>query len=187
VPELLPGGRLAAVHLFNDPSGLAWFVVAAYFAGALAAFVASRSASRTEARFWLGVSLLLVLLGFNKELDLQSLLTEFGRTLTRAIGIYEQRRLLQGLFLLLLAGAAAFGILRLTRMLRQSSTPAKTAAAGITMLFTFILLRAASFHHVDDWVTIDVRGLRSGWWLELVGVVVIALSALAYRAESRRR
>jgi uncharacterized membrane protein len=55
------------------------------------------------------------------------------------------------------------------------------------MLFTFILLRAASFHHVDDWVTIDVRGLRSGWWLELVGVVVIALSALAYRAESRRR
>ena len=133
------------------------------------------------------MSLLLVLLGFNKELDLQSLLTEFGRTLTRAIGIYEQRRVLQGLFLLLLAGTATFGILRLTRMLRQSSTPAKTAAAGITMLFTFILLRAASFHHVDDWVTIDVRGLRSGWWLELVGVVVIALSALAYRAESRRR
>jgi len=178
---------LASVHFFNDASGLAWFIVAAYFAGALAAFAASRSASKIEARFWLGVSLLLVLLGFNKELDLQSLLTEFGRTLTRAIGIYEQRRLLQGLFLLLLAGAATFGILRLMRMLHRSSAPAKTAAAGIAMLFTFILLRAASFHHIDDWVTVDVRGLRSGWWLELAGIVVVALSALAYRAESRRR
>jgi len=178
---------LAAVHLVNDPTGFAWFIVAAYFAGALAAFLASRSASMTEARFWLGVSLLLLLLGFNKELDLQSLLTESGRTLTRAIGIYEQRRLLQGLFLLLLAAGATLAILRLTRMLHRSSAPAKTAAVGIAILFAFILLRAASFHHIDEWVTADVRGLRSGWWLELVGIVVIALSALACRAESRRR
>ena len=177
---------MAAVHLLYDQSDLTWLIVAAYFVGALAAFVASRSASRIEARFWLVVALLLVLLGFNKELDLQSLVTEFGRALTRATGIYEQRRLLQALFLLLLAGGATFAILGLTRMLRQSSAPAKTAAAGIAMLLTFILLRAASFHHIDEWVTVDVRGLRSGWWLELGGVVVIALSALAYRAESRR-
>jgi len=183
----LPGVWLAAVQIFHDQSSFAWFVVAAYFAGALAAFAASRSASRNEARFWLGVSLLLVLLGFNKELDLQSLLTEFGRALTRAIGIYEQRRLLQGLFLLLVAGAAAFAILRLTRILHRCSAAAKTAAVGIAVLFAYILLRAASFHHIDDWVTVDLRGLRSGWWLELAGIVVIALSALAYRAESKRR
>ena len=176
---------MAAVQFFHDPSGFAWFIVAAYFAGALAAFAASRSGN--EARFWLGVSLLLVLLGFNKELDLQSLLTEAGRNLTQAIGIYEQRRLLQGLFLLLLAGAAAFAIFRLARILRRSSAPARMAAVGIAILFAFILLRAASFHHIDDWVTVDIRGLRSGWWLELAGIVVIALSALAYRAESKRR
>lgn len=178
---------MAAASIFHDPSGFAWFIVAAYFAGALAAFLASRSGSRNEARFWFGVSLLLVLLGFNKEFDLQSLLTESGRTLARAIGIYEQRRLLQGLFLMMLAGAAAFVILRLSRILHRSSAPAKTAAVGISLLFAFIFLRAASFHHIDDWVTVDLRGLRSGWWLELAGIVVIALSALAYRAESRRR
>ena len=178
---------MAAVPIFHDPPGLAWVIVAAYLAAALIAFAVSRSASRTEARFWLGVSFLLVLLGFNKELDLQSLLTESGRTLTRAIGIYEQRRLLQGFFLLLLAGAAAFAIVRLTRLLRRSSTPARAAAVGIAILFAFILLRAASFHHIDEWVTIDVHGLRSGWWLELAGIVVIALSALAHRAESKRR
>ena len=175
---------MAAVQFFHDPSGFAWFIVAAYFAGALAAFAASRSGN--DARFWLGVSLLLLLLGLNKELDLQSLLTEVGRNLTKAIGIYEQRRLLQGLFLLLLAGAAAFAVLRLTRMLRRSSAPTRAAAVGIAILLAFILLRAASFHHIDDWVTVDVRGLRGGWWLELAGIVVITLSALAYRAESKR-
>jgi hypothetical protein len=178
---------VAVAQIFHDQTGFAWFIVVAYFAGALAAFAASRSACTNEARFWLGVSLLLVLLGFNKELDLQSLLTEVGRTLTQAIGIYEQRRLLQGLFLLVLAGVAAFAILRLTRILHRSSTPAKTASVGIAVLFAFILLRAASFHHIDEWVTIQVRGLRSGWWLELVGIVVIGLSALAFRAEARRR
>ena len=178
---------MAAAQIFHDQTSFAWFIVAAYFGGALAAFAASRSAARNEARFWLGVSLLLVLLGLNKELDLQSLLTEAGRTLTRAIGIYEQRRLLQGLFLLLLAGAAALAILRLRKILHRSSAPAKTAAVGIATLFAFILLRAASFHHIDNWVTIEVRGLRSGWWLELVGIVVIGLSALAFRAEARRR
>lgn len=176
---------MAAVQFFHDPSGFSWFIVAAYFAGALAAFAASRSGN--DARFWLGVSLLLVLLGFNKELDLQSLLTEAGRNLTQAIGIYEQRRLLQGLFLLLLAGAAAFAVLRLARILHRSSAPARTAAVGIAILFAFILLRAASFHHIDDWVTVDIRGLRAGWWLELAGIVVIALSALADRAESKPR
>ena len=174
---------MAAAQIFHDQSGLAWFIVAAYFAGALAAFAASRSGN--EGRFWLGVSLLLVLLGFNKELDLQSLLTEAGRNLTQAIGIYEQRRLLQGLFLLLLAGAAAFAVLRLARVLRRSSAPARTAAMGIAILFAFILLRAASFHHIDHWVTVDVRGLRGGWWLELAGIVVITLSALTYRAASK--
>jgi hypothetical protein len=178
---------LAGVQIFHDTSGFAWVIVAAYFAGALAAFAASRSSSPTEARFWLGVSLLLVLLGFNKELDLQSLLTEAGRALTRAIGIYEQRRMLQGLFLLLLAGAGAFAVLRLARILRRSSAPAKTAAFGIAILFAFILLRAASFHHVDEWVTVDVRGFRGGWWLELAGITVIALSALACRASSADR
>ena len=69
-------------------------------------------------------------------------------------------------------------------MRRPGTRPARTAAGGIALLFIFILLRAASFHHIDDWVTVDVRGLRSGWWLELVGIVVIAISALAHRSES---
>jgi hypothetical protein len=33
-------------------------------------------------------------------------------------------------------------------------------------------------------VTRNVAGMRSGWWLELAGVVVIGSSAIAYRSRS---
>ena len=178
---------MTAGSLFNDPSTSAWFVVAAYFIGAAAAFMAGRSARRRDARFWIGAALLLVILGLNKELDLQSMLTESARALTRNLGWYEQRRLLQGLFLLALAGAGLAVIATLVNRLRYSALPVKVAAIGIGLLFAFILLRAASFHHIDEWVTIDVAGVRSGWWLELAGIAVIALSALAYRSGPRHR
>lgn len=177
---------MTAGSLFNDPSPIAWFVVAAYLVGAAAAFLASRSPRRRDARFWVGTALLLLLLGINKELDLQSVLTESARELARSFGWYEQRRLLQGLFLLALAGAGMALIVALARRLRGSSPPVQAAAAGIVLLFAFILLRAASFHHLDDWVTIDLAGIRSSWWLELAGIAVIAVSAIAFRARSRR-
>ena len=63
----------------------------------------------------------------------------------------------------------------------------KAAAVGIGLLMVFIFMRAASFHHIDDWVTINIAGLRSGWWLELAGIAVMGLSALAYRFGSRGR
>ncbi len=61
----------------------------------------------------------------------------------------------------------------------------KCAAAGIVLLFTFVVVRAGSFHHIDQWVTVDVAGLRSGWLLELAGIVVIGVSAMAFALRRR--
>lgn len=180
-------GHAIAALLFHDRAPLAWLIVAAYFVGAAAAFWASKSGSRKDRRFWLGTAILLVILGFNKELDLQSLLTTEGRDIARHGGWYEQRRLVQGIFLLLLGIGGVIAALSLVRWLRRSAFEVKMAAVGIVILFTFILIRAGSFHHIDNWVTINVAGLRSGWWLELAGIIVIALSAFAYRSRRKRR
>lgn len=178
---------MAVGALINDPTGIAWFVVASYLAGAVAAFVAGRSATGRDARFWYGAAILLVLLGLNKELDLQSLLTESARSLTHAMGWYEQRRLLQALFLVALALGALAMMAALAKWLRRSPRPVKAAAAGIVILLAFVVMRAASFHHLDEWVTVNVGVLRSGWWLELAGIAVIALSAAAFRRERLRK
>jgi hypothetical protein len=69
------------------------------------------------------------------------------------------------------------------RWLRGVTVSAKVAAMGLVILLAFIFLRASSFHHIDYWVTIHVAGMRSGWWLELLGIVVIG-SAAAWRSRS---
>jgi hypothetical protein len=176
-----------ANFLFHDRAPLAWFIVAAYFAGAAAAIWASRSPRRRDRRFWIGAALLLLLLGLNKQLDLQALLTTQGRIFAHYFGWYEQRRLIQGLFLLVLAVVGIASIAVLIGQLRRSPMPVKAAAVGIVLLFTFVVMRAGSFHHLDNWVTIDVAGMRSGWWLELAGIAVIGVSAFAYRLWSRQR
>lgn len=173
--------------LINDRSTTAWVIVAAYFAGAAAAFWASGAARKRERRFWIGTALLLTFLGFNKELDLQTFLTDTARKLAHYEGWYDQRRLVQGLFLLLLAAGLIVAIIALARWLRRSPLPVKSAALGIALLFAFVVMRAGSFHHMDRWVTVNIGGLRRSWWLELAGIAVIAASAFAYRNLPRRK
>mgnify|MGYP000058814849 CR=1 FL=1 len=170
--------------LIHDRGTAAWIIVASYFVGAAASFWASRTGRKRDRRFWIGTSILLVLLGLNKELDLQTVLTDTARYLAHYGGWYDYRRIVQGLFLLALAVGGFLAIAALLRWLRRSSLPMKAAALGIGLLMIFIVMRAASFHHIDRWVTINVAGLRSGWWLELAGIAVIGLSALAYRSGS---
>jgi hypothetical protein len=180
-------GHAIAAVLFHDRAPLAWLIVAGYFVGAAAAFWASRSARKRDRRFWIWTALLLIFLGLNKELDLQTLMTVEGRTLAHQSGWYEQRRIVQGVFLLVMGIAGVVTIVALVRWLRKSPLQVKTAAIGIVLLFIFVLIRAGSFHHIDHWVTINVAGMRSGWWLELAGTAVICLSALAFRMRRKQR
>ena len=170
--------------LIHDQGMLAWFIVLGYFAAALLALRAGSLAIGRERGLWLGTGAAMVLLGFNKQLDLQSDLTQVVRTIAHTEGWYHWRRDFQGVFLLLIAlGATAFAIL-LWRWLRDASSSAKTAAVGLVILLAFIFTRAASFHHIDYWVTVHVAGMRSGWWLELLGIAVIGAAAATYRGSA---
>lgn len=133
----------------------------------------------------MATGLLLILLGLNKEMDLQMLLTVEARNFAKSVGLYEQRRAMQGLFLLALSSIGAIALTILIGWLRNSSRWVKAAAAGIVLLFTFVVVRAGSFHHVDRWVSVDISGPRSGWLLELAGIVVIGVSAWAFAQRQR--
>jgi hypothetical protein len=167
--------------LVHDQGRLAWIVVAGYAAGALFAFAAAGRGAGRERTFWIVAAIALLVLGINKQLDLQTDLTTLARAAALSEGWYGERRDAQGAFILLIALAAVGFGLALWTWLRDTATSVKAAAAGLVVLFAFILIRAASFHHIDYWVTVSVAGLRSGWWLELLGIAIVGLAAAVYR------
>lgn len=163
----------------GDPSLAGWVTVAAYLGTAALCFAARvRPAELSERRFWTLVSVLLLLLGINKQLDLQTWLTEAGRDMALSQGWYEQRRIIQGIFIFWL-GMGALGLRAwLGIHLRDLSTPARLSGKGVVLLGVFVLLRAASFHHVDAWLGVRLAYLRVNVLLELGAISIIAWAAL---------
>ena len=193
----------------GDPSIVGWLTVAAYFASALACGMASRAGRMSTDRpaasaifwrpdlvagrgrppaepdgkfegFWVVLTLLLVMLGINKQLDLQSLVTDVGRRLAHAQGWYEQRQQIQIRFVSGLAAAVAVAGLALLIAFRRDAARSPTAVVGALFLLGFIVVRAASFHHVDAFITSRLLGLRWNWLLELGGIALIAASAIRH-------
>ena len=117
----------------------------------------------------------LLALAINKQLDLQSWVTQLGRTLAYRGGWYGQRRAFQSVFVLVLALLGLLGFSLLAFLLRRLLARVGLAAAGLAFLITFVAVRASSFHHVDVWLRSG--RIRLNWVLELGGIALIAICA----------
>lgn len=171
----------------GDPSVLGWVTVAAYLAASVACALAAwrepmpDGGRRVRARpspFWLVLSGLLLALGINKQLDLQSLVTQTGRDIIRAWGLYGERRELQLGFIAAVASACAGALVGFLWASRRSLKRRWPAIAGMLFILGFVTIRAASFHHVDAFLGARLGGMRWNWILELGGIAVVAAAAL---------
>lgn len=168
----------------GDPSTMGWITVVAYglaaFTCALAALRTGRSpgTARGSRPLWLLVALFMAFLCLNKQLDLQSLLTDIGRVLAWRQGWYEDRREFQKLFIIALLGfsmvSAAFLLLRYHTFWKRHLL----LATGLVFLTTFIAVRAVSFHHFDAFLNWSAAGVRMNWLFELGGIALVCLAAL---------
>ena len=169
----------------GDPTPLGWATVIAYFVAALLAVLAARR-PRPDRRFWSAVALLLIALGINKQLDLQSLLTTVGRNLAHAQHWYDQRRTYQMLFIALFIALCLVIVLLLWRRTRRASEPVRAAMIGVVVLLGFIAVRAASFDHFDTLLMDRIGGWRLNWLLELGGIALIGLPAAVAASSAPR-
>ena len=172
----------------GDPSLIAWLTVVAYFIVAGLCFRNMRLlgqenvADRKIMGLWLALGVLLVFLGINKQLDLQTALTEFGRILSRRMGWYGRRRYVQGVFVGFV-GATALGfvlwfLIRGRHLFERMLFP----CLGMCGLFAFVLVRASSFHHIDHMLGLKFWGAKVNWVLEIGSLVIIALGAVRFPA-----
>lgn len=169
----------------GDPTFMGWMTVCGYL---LAFILCSRrfrvllhmndSFPRIKAKLlWSGLALILLALGVNKQLDLQTWLTAFGRALAREQGWYEQRRFVQIIFVIGITVILCGGLAMIAVHLPLASRRARVALIGVCFLTAFVVTRAASFHHFDVLLKTDLAGARLNWILELGGIFMIALAA----------
>ncbi len=167
-----------------------WVTVAAYVLAALLSAIAARYAwlrrETGETLFWRSTAVLLVLLGINELLDLQTLLTEIGRANAEAYGWYGVHRKVQYVFVIALIIAATLAGAALLWVTRRTHRAVRLAIAGLAFIGLFVLLRAASFHHLDDLLGRGMAAFNWGSFQEVAGIVIVAAAAALYTRKPRR-
>lgn len=126
----------------------------------------------------LSLAFAMTLLAANKQLDLQSLLTELGREAAEAQGWYEDRRTFQWIFIAAIGGAATLGLAALLWILRRRWRESGLALAGVAFLLAFVVIRAASFHQIDQGLGETWIGMRLNGILELGGIALVGVGGL---------
>ncbi len=165
----------------GDPTFFGWFTVVAYLiAAGLAvanAWRLSAVGTRNQRRLWWGLGVLLLFLAINKQLDIQSYLTAVGRAVARSQGWYEQRGIVQLLFVAIVGAVvlAAVGLVLL--VLRDVLRQQRLTVIGIIMILGFVLVRASSFHYIDILIGFEIGGFRLNWVFELGAIGVFCYAA----------
>ena len=179
---------VANLHHFNwtpgigDPTIGGWITVALYSLAMISCWATARNSEIKEKQIWAAISILFLGLGINKQLDLQSALTEVGRMFALQQGWYGQRLSVQLVFIIFVAIVCACALVTLLIWARHAPFPTWIALLGTTLVIGFVLIRAASFHHIDRFIGSTMLGFRWNWILEMGGICVVLLAS-----EWRRR
>jgi hypothetical protein len=163
----------------GDPTVAGWATTFLYF---FAVVRISRVMGRIhrvsfEWRVWRALLVCMLALGINKQLDLQTALTEAGRMLAFHQEWYEERREVQKLFIATLCVAAVVGCVAVAMVAYHMPRSTRLALCGLIVLTAFVLIRASSFHHVDILLTTRTIGLKVNWILEIGGILLVLLAS----------
>lgn len=168
----------------NDNDGMGWAITVAYLVVAILCFICSRrigalpgNTPLRQRGLWWSVGTVVLLLGVNKQLDLQTPLRDLGRALAEAKGWYQYRRMVQTWFVVALGGMAVGTLVVAAIKMRRTWRHHGLLYVGMVILAGFVVMRAASFHHVKSFE----KGVPCGHDLraivELTGLAFIGLSA----------
>jgi len=135
---------------------------------------------------WKALAIGLLLLGINKQLDLQTALTEMGRILAAKQGWYERRQRVQVDFIIAVALVGVWLVCAVLLLAGRNLARLGLALVGIVFLCCFVAIRASSFHHVDRLLGANLEGLKINWIMELGGISLVGVGAYGERRALKR-
>jgi hypothetical protein len=165
----------------GDPTIMGWLTVALYAVAAWQCYrlvtTPSGLRGRREVTLWRILAFALLALGINKQLDLQTALTEIGRIVAHRQGWYERRREVQIKFIYSVGAFAGFTAIALAFLARKAPLATILALFGCVCLLAFVVIRATSFERVDLFIRSEYFGFRMNWVLEMGGICIIIAGA----------
>jgi hypothetical protein len=179
----------------GDPTIVGWLTAIAYFVTFLFSVVCARRLAginllekvAVQQKLWWFISVALLLLGINKQLDIQTLITEVGKVLAKRQGWYEQRRTVQMWFIAGVVFSGAFSLILVWRTLQNVWKENGLTLFGMVFLVSFIVIRATSFHGVDRILGLEFSGFKMNWILELGGIICIWFSTILLLKKTARK
>jgi hypothetical protein len=181
--------RLSWRPEIGDPSVIGWITVVAYAVATMCCASAARRVDRAspgavaDRKKWMMVAAVMASLCVNKQLDLQSLLTDLARVLARHQGWYEERREVQKVVLLTVLAVSCGGFTAVILWFRRFWAQNLMLLIGLVILLFFVAERAISFHHLDQLLRTQFIGVNMNWFLELSAIALITAAAVR---EARR-
>jgi len=173
--------------LGGDPTFLGWLTTVVYLLTAVLCLFCAASVRRiypgSDPRphmlVWGGLGFLLLFLGFNKELDLQTSFTSTIKGIAWEQGWYAYGQRAQVLFLLAFAVVGLVVVAIIAWSIRRYWRSYLFLLLGMVAIFRFIAVRIASFYGIYlPELSRFTGGVRINWLLELIGVLLIAVAAL---------
>ena len=166
----------------GDPTVIGWLTVVGYFVAAALLLYKRKLALSLFPSHWkqhrallLVFALLMIILGINKQLDLQTFMTNVGREMAEAQGWYENRRMVQ-IALLAVLGIGVLVLGMVVMRVRGVLRPHRMALVGMLFLLGFVAMRASSFFKVDRLLGFEFAGVKMNWVFELGGISIVIAS-----------
>jgi hypothetical protein len=182
---------------FGDNDLLGWVITLSYLAVAVLCARAALATRRAARRYanpepagpnppplpgrprptpWWVLSVGALLMGLNKQLDVQILVRELGIALIAALGYDEHRRWFGRAFLLALGVVVVWAMVVAARHMRHASRGYRTAMLGLAFLACFAVVRAGKYVPFLSDVNLNYQDALH-LVFELGGLVLIGASA----------
>lgn len=168
----------------GDPTVLGWSVTVAYLLTflLLAANMWRARANDEPFSFWLLASLVVFVLGVNKQLDLQTWLHQSAKAWVQSRGLYEHRRMLQLAFVAALALGGVVTIALLRKWIVRAGRRYGLVVFGLGVSVFFVVTRAASIHVLDRMIGSATATEAVGAALEIVALGLIIVGGVRGRS-----
>ena len=104
-----------------------------------------KSGNQNDYKRWLFLAIFFLGLGFNKQLDLQTIISDIGRYIALKFELMEQRHIFKRAFIVALALGLAGFIYLLKGKIKAFAQAHPSISLGIASIVLFVFCRALSF------------------------------------------